>query len=228
MKILVIEDEIGIAKAIRRGLEQAHYVVDVSYDGAEGFELALEGNYAAIVLDLMLPGMDGLRICEELRVRRRPVPILMLTARGSVPDRVLGLESGADDYLPKPFEFSELLARVQALLRRDKMHKGKSICVADLEIDPQSHRVTRSGREIGLSHREYLLLEALAANEGRVLTRETIQERVWMDEDSFSNVVDVYVGLLRKKIDADHEVKLIQTIRGAGYTLRRPEGEDPR
>lgn len=227
MKILVIEDELGIAKAIRRGLEQAHYVVDVAHDGAQGFDLALEGNYGAIILDLMLPGMDGLRVCEELRARRRPGPILMLTARGSVPDRVMGLESGADDYLPKPFEFSELLARIQALLRRDKMHKGKTIRVADLEIDPASHRVSRGGKEIGLSHREYLLLEALAANEGRVLTRDTIQERVWMDEDSFSNVVDVYVGLLRKKIDADYEVKLIHTVRGTGYTLRRPDGQEP-
>jgi two-component system copper resistance phosphate regulon response regulator CusR len=144
----------------------------------------------------------------------------MLTARGSVGDRVRGLETGADDYLPKPFDLAELLARVHALLRRDKIHKTRVIRVADLEIDTLAHKVTRSRREITLTHREYQLLEALAANEGRVLTREVIQERVWMDDESYSNVVDVCIGQLRKKIDADHEVKLVQTIRGTGYTLR--------
>ncbi len=226
MRILLVEDEIGIAKVVRRGLEQARYEVETAQDGTTGLQMALQGSYALIILDLMLPGMDGLRICEELRSRRKRVPILMLTARGSVPDRVRGLETGADDYLPKPFDFTELLARVQALLRRDKMHKARLIRIADLEIDTVAHRVTRANQEIALSQREYLLLEALAAHEGQVLTREAIQERVWMDEESYSNTVDVYIGMLRKKIDANHEMKLIQTVRGLGYTLRRSTEEE--
>lgn len=225
MKILLIEDETAIARVIRRGLEQAHYLVESASDGEQGLMMALENTYHLLILDVMLPGKDGWQICEALRARRRRLPILMLTARGSVQDRVRGLETGADDYLPKPFDFTELLARVQALLRREKMHRTRLIRVDDLEIDTGAHRVTRANKEISLSHREYMLLEALAANEGQILTRETIQERVWMDEESYSNTVDVYIGLLRKKVDADHPVKLIQTVRGLGYTLRRP-GED--
>jgi two-component system copper resistance phosphate regulon response regulator CusR len=226
MRILVIEDETGIANMICRGLEQARYTVDVARDGTQGLEKALENTYSLIILDLMLPGIDGWRVCEELRSRRDKTPILMLTARDTVEDRVRGLDTGADDYLPKPFDFQELLARVRALLRRDKMHRARIIRVADLEIDTAQRRVTRGGIEIGLSHREYELLEALAAHESRVLTREVIQERIWMDEESYSNTVDVYIGMLRKKIDAGHSVKLIQTVRGAGYTLRLPEGEN--
>src|SRR5579871_2570257 len=135
MRILVIEDEVALAKGVRRGLEQANYIVETAHDGLRGLEMALAESYSLIILDLMLPGMDGLRICEELRARRRSVPILMLTARGSVPDRVRGLQTGADDYLPKPFDFTELLARVQALLRRDKVNKVRVIRVADLEVD---------------------------------------------------------------------------------------------
>ncbi len=226
MRVLVIEDEAAIARVIRRGLEQAHYRVDVAENGAQGLKMAMEGGYSLLILDLMLPGVDGWRICEELRSRRDRVPILMLTARSGLEDRVRGLEMGADDYLPKPFEFPELLARVRALIRRDKVHKTRHIRIADLEIDTAQRRVWRAGTEIALSHREYDLLEALAAHEGQVLTRETIQERVWMDEESYSNTVDVYIGLLRKKVDAGHAVKLIQTVRGAGYTLRRPEEDE--
>lgn len=226
MKILLIEDEAGIAKVIQRGLEQARYIVHVAAEGTRGLELAREGDYSLILLDLMLPGMDGWRICEELRACRVRTPILMLTARGAVSDRVRGLELGADDYLPKPFDFTELLARVQALLRRDKIHKTRHIRIADLEVDTGQRRVRRAGREVTLSQREYQLLEALASREGQILTREMIQERVWLDEESYSNTVDVYIGLLRKKIDADHEVKLIQTVRGVGYALRRPNSEE--
>ena len=226
MKILLVEDEAGIANVVRRGLEQARYKVEVAIDGAWGLELALTENYSLILLDLMLPKMDGWQVCEELRAQRCRTPILMLTARGQVLDRVKGLEMGADDYLAKPFEFIELLARVRALLRRDKIHKTSVFRVADLEIDTALHRVTRGGREIALSPREYTLLEALAAHEGQVLTREAIQDRVWMDEETYSNTVDVYIGMLRKKVDADSDTKLIQTVRGAGYTLRRPERED--
>lgn len=227
MKILVIEDDTGIANMIRRGLEDANYQVDVAADGATGQEMALENSYHLLVLDLMLPKMDGLRVCEELRSRRNRVPVLMLTARDAVDDRVRGLDTGADDYLPKPFDFQELIARVRALLRRDRMHRTRVIRVGDLEIDTAQRRVTRAGKEIGLSHREYELLEALAAYESQVLTREAIQERIWMNEESSSNTVDVYIGMLRKKIDAGHPVKLIQTVHGAGYTLRQPDSESP-
>lgn len=223
MKILLVEDEPGIARLICRGLEGAGYTVETASDGARGLALARENAYGLLILDLMLPRIDGLRVCEEMREDSSRVPILMLTARDATEDRVRGLDAGADDYLPKPFAFPELLARVRALLRRDKVHRTRVLRVADMVIDTAQRRVTRAGREIGLSHREYELLEALAAHEGRVLTREAIQERVWMDEESYSNTVDVYIGLLRKKIDADGAPKLIQTVRGQGYTLRVPE-----
>ncbi|HZT41638.1 MAG TPA: response regulator transcription factor [Chthonomonadaceae bacterium] len=225
MKILLIEDEPGIASLIRRGLEAERYEVDTALDGRRGLERAQEKDYALIILDLMLPHVDGWQICRELRARGDRVPILMLTARDAVEDRVRGLDLGADDYLPKPFDFQELLARVRALLRRDKIHRARVIRVDDLEIDTAQHRVFRAGQEIRLSHREYALLEALAAHESQVLTREAIQERIWMDNDSYSNTVDVYIGILRKKIDAGHPVRLIHTVRGVGYTLRRGEPE---
>jgi len=225
MRILVIEDEAPIAAVIKRGLEGARFSVDVAGDGEAGLQMALGEEYGLIVLDLMLPKRDGWSVCEALRARRVTTPILMLTAREGVADRVRGLEIGADDYLPKPFDFTELLARVRALLRRDKVHKAGVIRIGDLEIDTSASRVTRAGQEIHLTKREFTLLEALAANEGRVLTREVILERVWMDEDSYSNTVDVYVGQLRKKIDAGHDVRLIHTVHGVGYSLRGPEAE---
>jgi DNA-binding response OmpR family regulator len=165
--------------------------------------------------------MDGWTICERLREKRNATPILMLTARDNVRDKVRGLEIGADDYLSKPFNFGELLARVNALIRRDRMHKTKVIIIGDLSIDPGARRVERAGKEISLTEREFTLLEALASHEGQVLTREAIQERVWLDEDSYSNTVDVYIGTLRKKIDAGFDEKLIKTVHGVGYTLRR-------
>ena len=223
MRILLIEDEPEIAAVIRRGLEEARYTVDVAEDGATGLDLALKGSYSLIILDLMLPGIDGWQICQRLRARRNAVPILMLTARDAVDDRVRGLEMGADDYLPKPFAFKELRARIHALLRRDKIHKGKTLRIADLEIDTELQRVTRAGQEVPLTQREYLLLEALATREGHVLTREMIQERVWRDDESYSNTVDVHISSLRKKIDVDHEVKLIHTAHGRGYLLRGPD-----
>ncbi len=226
MKVLLVEDEPGIASMIKRGLEEARYSVDVATDGQTGLDMASLNLYGLVILDLMLPKIDGLRVCSELRAQRIRTPILMLTARDTVDDRVRGLDGGADDYLPKPFDFKELLARIRALLRRDKVHHTRTIRIGDLEIDTAQRRVTRAGVEIGLSHREYELLEALAAHESQVLTREAIQERIWMDEESYSNTVDVYIGMLRKKIDAVHPVKLIQTVRGSGYTLRLPEGEE--
>ncbi len=225
MRILLVEDEAAIAAVVRRGLEEARFAVDVAEDGETGLRLALERAYDLIVLDLLLPKRDGWSVCAELRARRNTTPILMLTARDAVEDRVRGLETGADDYLPKPFAFPELLARVRALLRRDKLHKGRLIRIADLEIDTAAARVRRGGEEIHLTPREYTLLEALALNEGRVLTREVIQERVWRDEESYSNTVDVHIAVLRKKIDAGRPVKLIQTVHGLGYTLRAPDAE---
>jgi DNA-binding response OmpR family regulator len=226
MKILVIEDESEIADVIRRGLEEARYTVDVAEDGETGLGLALEEPYALLILDLMLPGIDGWQVCHRLRARRSTVPILMLTARDAVDDRVRGLEMGADDYLPKPFAFRELKARVQALLRRDKIHKARTLCVAGLEIDTGLQRVTRAGQEVPLTQREYRLLEALATREGQVLTREMIQQCVWQDGDSYSNTVDVHISALRKKIDVDHESKLIHTVHGRGYMLKGPDSEE--
>ncbi len=220
MRILLIEDEPGIASMVRRGLCEHGFEVDVAQNGTQGYRLARTNLYAALVLDLMLPGMDGFKICERLRSDRSPIPILMLTAKDAIDDRIRGLETGADDYLVKPFDFQELLARVRALLRRDKVNRTRVIRVADLEIDTASRRVFRAGIEIGLSHREYELLEALAANEGRVLTRDLIHERIWMNDDAYSNMVDVYIRALRRKIDSVGETKLIHTIRGAGYSLR--------
>jgi len=220
---------------VRLTSRQAHrlrfYRPDVTLtgkeDGRAALEEALDAPFALIILDLMLPGEDGWSVCRRLRARRDTTPILMLTARDAIDDRVRGLEMGADDYLSKPFAFPELLARVRALLRRDAVHKSGTIRVADLEIDTAAHRVTRAGREVGLTPREYALLEALAAREGSVLTREVIQERVWADDESYSNTVDVHVGTLRKKVDAGHAVKLIHTVRGLGYTLRAPRDGDP-
>lgn len=225
MRILLIEDDDVIAERIKVGLEKARFTVDVAYDGDTGLQMAREGPYGVLILDLMLPGRDGWSICEALRLRRNPVPILMLTARGGVEDRVLGLNAGADDYLPKPFDFNELLARVRALLRRDQMHKSQVIQIADLEIDSASRQVRRGGRELALTPREYALLEALARNEGRPLTREHILERVWADDESYSNTVSFHVASLRKKVDAEHALKLIHTVHGVGYVLRGPESE---
>jgi DNA-binding response OmpR family regulator len=226
MKILLIEDEPEIAAVIRQGLEEARYAVDLAYDGVTGLDLALKGPYSLIILDLMLPGMDGWQVCQRLRARRNAVPILMLTARDALDDRVRGLEMGADDYLPKPFAFRELKARVFALLRRDKIHKGRVLRIGDLEIDTGVQRVSRGGLEILLTQREYQLMEALAIREGQVLTREMIQQYVWRDDESYSNTVDVHISALRKKIDVDHEIRLIHTVHGRGYMLKGPESEE--
>jgi len=225
VKILVIEDEPSLADVIAAGLEQSGHDVQIAGDGTEGYELARSERFALIVLDIMLPGMDGWEICKALRNSRNTVPILMLTARASVRDRVHGLELGADDYLPKPFDFTELLPRVAALLRRDRINRSRVIKVADLEIDTNSHVVRRGGREVTLTPREYTLLEALASYEGQILSRDVILERIWMDEDSLSNTVDVYIGTLRKKIDSGRDDKLIQTVHGVGYVLRS-HGQD--
>ncbi|MCE5313779.1 MAG: response regulator transcription factor [Armatimonadota bacterium] len=226
MKILLVEDEAPIREVIKRGLEEdGVYTVDTAEDGRVGLDLACDKDYVLIILDLMLPGIDGWTICEQLRNRRVNTPILMLTARDTVRDRVRGLELGADDYLPKPFDFDELLARVRALIRRDKLSKGKVIRIGHLEMDTIAHRVLCDGKEVALTSREFSLLEALAVNEGRVMSRDAIQYRVWNNEDSLSNTVDVYIRMLRRKIDADRPVKLIHTVHGLGYMLKRPDEE---
>jgi DNA-binding response OmpR family regulator len=225
MRILLIEDDEVIAERIRFGLEKAHFTVDVALDGETGLQMAREGPYSLLILDLMLPRRDGWSVCEALRLRRSPLPILMLTARGGVQDRVRGLNQGADDYLPKPFDFSELLARIRALLRRGQINRSQVIRIGDLEIDSAAHLVRRDGQEIPLTPREFALLEALARNEGRTLTREYILERVWGNDENYPNTVSFHVGSLRKKIDAEHAVKLIHTVHGVGYVLRSPEGE---
>ena len=219
MRILLVEDEAPIAEVVARGLTQAGYEVEIAAEGRAGLARAENGRYSLILLDVMLPGLDGWQICARLREQQITTPILMLTARDAVSDRVRGLETGADDYLPKPFDFAELLARIQALLRRDRLHKTRLIQVGDLTIDTGLRRVSRAGQEISLTPREYSLLEALAGHEGQTLTREVILERVWLDDDSFSNTVDAYIRLLRRKIDADYPIKLLQTVHGVGYRL---------
>jgi len=223
MRILLIEDEEMLGTLIREGLETSHYQVTWERNGEMGLQRAREEEFAVILLDIMLPGMDGWTICRRLRENKNRTPILMMTARDEVDDRVRGLELGADDYLPKPFEFKELRARIRALMRRERVHRGSCMRVADIEVDTVARRVTVAGRNVALTAREYSLLEALVAYEGQILSQERILSRVWDDEGAMSNTVEVYVSMLRKKIDVGRSQKLIQTVRGLGYTLRAPE-----
>lgn len=219
MRLLVVEDDTRVRSFIQRGLTEAGFAVDSASDGVEGLSLALLNPYDAIVLDLMLPGRDGLAVLRELRAAGRAVPVLVLTARDELEDRVRGLETGADDYLVKPFAFAELLARIRALLRRGTA-RASVIEVDDLRIDLAARRVERAGNKIDLTPKEFALLEYLAHHAGEVVTRTMISEHVWdMNFDSFSNVIDVYVRYLRRKVDAPFERKLIHTRRGVGYVL---------
>jgi len=218
MKILVIEDGAKTAKFVKKGLSEAGYVVDVAADGLEGLHLAQEVEFDLIVLDVMLPVLDGWQVLARLREAGRKTLILMLTARDAVPERVRGFELGADDYLVKPFAFSELLARVRSLLRRSAPRPQETIRMADLEIDLMRHRATRAGQRLDLTSKEFLLLALLARRAGEVLSRTLIAEAVWdMNFDSDTNVVDVNVRRLRSKVDDPFSVKLIHTVRGAGY-----------
>ena len=226
MRILLIEDETKVASFIQKGLEEEQYQVDVAHDGEEGLERALASEHALIVLDLLLPKRDGMSILREVRERRIDTPALILTAKDSVEDRVAGLNSGCDDYLPKPFAFAELLARSRALLRRKSSDRGVILVAGDLVLDPVSHRVTRAGKNVELTSREYALLQYLMQHPNQVLTRTMIVEQVWgYDFDNFSNVVDVYVNYLRNKIDRNFEPKLLHTVRGIGYVLKPPPAE---
>jgi heavy metal response regulator len=220
MRILVIEDEKKVASFIKKGLEEEHYAVDTAYDGETGLYMADVNEYDLIVLDLMIPKIDGLEVLKRIRGNKNNVPILILTAKDTVEDIVKGLDSGCDDYLTKPFNFTVFLARIRALLRREKIEKEPFLKIADLTLSPVTHKVTRKGKEVELTSKEYALLEYFMRNPERVLTRTLISEHVWdYHFDSLTNVIDVYVNYLRKKIDKDFEPKLIHTIRGVGYIL---------
>ena len=227
MRILVVEDEAGVAGFVKQGLTEAGYVVDLARDGQEGLEYSLAFPYDAIVLDIMLPKMNGLDMLREIRERRVKSPVLLLTARDTVDDRVQGLDFGADDYLVKPFAFAELLARIRSLLRRPPLQTGNVIRISDLEMDIASREVRRAGQRIELSPREFALLELLLRHPKQVLTRTQIVERVWnFDFYSDTNVVDVYIGYLRRKIDHGQAPPLIKTIRGVGYRISDETGDD--
>jgi DNA-binding response OmpR family regulator len=224
MRILVVEDEKKVASFIKRGLEEESYVVETAGDGEEGLTLALEKRFDLIILDWMLPKRDGMSFLKELRDRNMATPVLMLTAKDTVEDIVVGLETGSDDYLTKPFAFAELLARVKALIRRSEMDRGAELHFADLRIDPVTHKVWRGEKEIDLTAKEYGLLEYFMRNPNQVLTRTMIADHVWdYTFDSFTNIIDVYVNYLRKKIDRDATIKLIHTVRGVGYILKEEE-----
>lgn len=221
VRILLVEDEKDLRQILKKRLLKEKYTVDDCGDGLEAQDYIDMTEYDGIILDGMLPGKDGLEILKEMRRRENHTPVLMLTARDSVEDRVKGLDCGADDYLVKPFSFEELLARLRAVMRRKPVFTSQLLVVDDLEMDVQKKRVSRAGNEVDLSSKEYMLLEYLMQNKEIVLSREQIQERVWgYDFEGGSNIVDVYIRYLRKKIDYGTEKKLIQTIRGAGYVIR--------
>jgi DNA-binding response OmpR family regulator len=221
VRILLVEDDTRMARVIAKGLREQTYAVDLAGDGQEAVYLGSVNEYDLVILDVMLPLKDGHAVCRELRANSVRSPILMLTARGSVDDRVTGLDSGADDYLTKPFDFKELLARMRALLRRAAVFRPPVMRVADLMLNTASHAVARGGRSVNLTAKEYALLEFLILNQGKVVGREQIAQHVWDENfDPFSNVIDVYIKRLRAKLDADSERRLIHTRRGEGYLLQ--------
>jgi two-component system copper resistance phosphate regulon response regulator CusR len=228
MRVLVVEDEKRIADFLQRGLESAGYTVDVAGNGRMALDLSQGTDYELVVLDMMLPDMDGLEVLARIRSRKSNVPVLILSARGNVDDRVKGLEAGADDYLVKPFAFVELLARIRVLLRRGQPAPEK-LQVGDLQVDLIRRKVTRAGESIDLAPKEFSILEYMMRNPGRPLSRTMIVEHVWdMDYDGLTNIVDVYIRHLRTKIDDRWPAKLIHTVRGIGYMLDTPEHEAPR
>jgi heavy metal response regulator len=224
MRILLIEDEKRIANFIQRGLKEESYVVDIAQNGMDGLFQSTHVTYDLIILDIMLPDMNGFDICREIRRESVTTPVLMLTARDSVKDKVLGLDSGADDYLTKPFAFEEFLARVRALLRKTRNVKTTNLKVGDLELDQLTRKVKRSDTEINLANKEYALLEYLMLHANQVVTRTMISEHVWNEDfDSLTNVFDVYIHRLRKKINEGFDKDLIQSIRGVGYILNEED-----
>lgn len=220
MHILIIEDEAKTAAYLHKGLTEQGFVVDLAYDGQNGLFMAQQGNYDLIILDIMLPKLDGWRVIQQFRLTDRKVPVIFLSARDTIEDRVKGLEQGADDYLVKPFAFSELLARIRSLLRRGHVKQAETLTIADLEIDYLKHKVSRSGKPIDLTPKEFALLSLLARRKGEVLSRTLIAEQVWdMNFDSDTNIIDVAIRRLRQKIDYQHTIKLIHTVRGVGYFM---------
>jgi two-component system, OmpR family, response regulator len=222
MKILIIEDEHKIANSIKKGFEQESFAVDVSYTADDGLDLALSDDYDAIILDRLLPGMDGVEICKKLRKENKHTPILLLTARGQIEDKVEGLNAGADDYMAKPFAFEELLARVKALTRRPKDSLGSTLKVENLTLNTVSYEVKRANKTINLTSKEFALLEYLIRNKGKILTKDQIINHVWnYDADILPNTVEVYIGYLRGKVDRTFgdQPTLIHTIRGFGYKI---------
>ncbi len=221
MRILLVEDEKKISDFIKRGLKEEGYAVDTASEGVQGYFLAKTNEYDLILLDIMIPKMDGVTLCKKLREDKVIIPVIMLTAKDTVSDKVKGLDAGADDYLTKPFAFEELLARIRAILRKKTDQKTTRLQVSDLVLDLQTHKASRGSQEIELTTKEYSLLEYLMRNEGAVVTRTMISEHVWdIDFDTFTNVIDVYINYLRNKIDTGHKKKLIHTIRGRGYILK--------
>jgi heavy metal response regulator len=221
MRILVVEDEKKVAGFIKKGLEEEGYVVDVAHSGEEGLDRVFTRNYHVIVLDINLPGMDGLAVLKKIRQKSSSLPVLLLTVRAAIEDKVFGLDEGADDYLAKPFAFQELVARVRALARRKADAEPSELRIADLALDPLTRSAQRGEKEIELTAKEYMLLAFLIRNQGRVLSRTVIADSVWgYDFDTGTNVIDVYINYLRKKVDADHDVKLIHTVRGVGYVMK--------
>lgn len=226
MRLLLVEDDVSLAAFIQKGLQEERYAVDVGEDGDEGLQLATRTAYDLVILDVMLPKQNGLAVCRKLRAQGHTVPILLLTVRDSVEDKVAGLDCGADDYLAKPFAFAELLARVRALLRRGAIPAPGLLTLGDMDLDPAAHRVWRCGREITLTSKEYAILEYLLRNANRVLTRTAIIEHVWdIHYDSMTNIVDVHIRALRAKIDRPFSNPLIKTVRGVGYMLQPPRGK---
>jgi heavy metal response regulator len=222
MRLLVVEDEKKVSSFIKKGLEEEGYAVDVALDGKTGLQMAMDRVHDLIVLDIHLPGLDGLSVLHELRTGRVSTPVLLLTVRANIEDKVLGLDAGADDYLTKPFAFRELVARIRALLRRQTEAKLPVLRFADLTLDPARRMVFRGAKKIDLTAKEYALLDYFIRNPGRVLTRTMIADHVWdYNFDSMTNIIDVYVNYLRRKIDSDREHKLIHTVRGVGYVLKQ-------
>jgi heavy metal response regulator len=221
MKILVVEDEKKVGAIIKKGLEEDSYSVELAYDGHEGGELAVAQNFDLIILDILMPKKDGLTLLKELRAKQISTPVLMITAKGSVDDKVKGLDSGADDYLVKPFAIAELLARVRSLLRRGPAEKSTSLVVGDLALDLVSHKARRGHKLIDLTAKEYTLLEYFMRNANRVLSRTIISEHIWnYNFDTGTNIIDVYINHLRNKIDGGFDKKLIHTVRGVGYMMK--------
>ncbi len=227
MRILLVEDEPDAARLLAKGLREQRYAVDIAADGEAATYQASINDYDLLIVDVLLPRKDGFAVCREVRASGGQMPILLLTARDAVQDRIAGLDDGADDYLTKPYDFHELLARVRALLRRGQALQAEQLTAADLTINTRTHEVKRAGRLIELTAKEYALLEYLARRDGAVVTRTDIAEHVWDESfDPFSNLIEVYIQRLRRKVDEAYDVKLIRTLRGEGYRLTAPSGEE--